>query len=280
MEEVSLTVEGTRVYGEYHPPEGRPVGAVVLLHGFASCVRDFGLLPRRLAGAGLASLAIDLRGHGLSAGERGRLGLDRAIQDVQAGVEMLRERHPRARIGFVGHSLGGALGLGIASRTDLFDAMVVAHPVDRLFDELPLWEKAAYHALGRLANRRMSQGKRAGSVRRRPRYRDLFVDTELGRVAKRQRFLDDRVNLANYAFATTMQASDWARRVRLPVLCVQSPHDRTVDPAHAKAVCQALSGPTEVLIHDGGHSCFLDRDAETVQAGVEGFLVRTLGGRA
>ena len=70
MEEVTLTVDGTPVYGRLYGPRKTRSG-VVLVHGFSSCLLEFGDLPERLGDAGFAALAIDLRGHGLSGGERG-----------------------------------------------------------------------------------------------------------------------------------------------------------------------------------------------------------------
>lgn len=279
MEEVELSIEGTRVHGEYHPA-ARGRAAAVLVHGFRSSLLEFGDLPRRLADAGIHALVIDLRGHGRSQGERGRIGLDRAIADVEAAAAWLRARlGKRAKLALVGHSLGGAHAVGVASRTDLFQALVLAHPVDRIFDELGPAEKVLYHVVGRIGQRRMRRGKPAGTLPRSRVYKSMLHDPAARRRAREVGLLDPRVNVANYAYALTMQASDWARRVDLPTLAISSPHDRVVRPENSERVFDNLRGEVERLRHDGGHSCFLDHDGDLVMDGILIFLRRRLGVR-
>ena len=246
---------------------------MVLVHGFSSCLLEFGDLPERLGDAGFAALAIDLRGHGLSGGERGRIGLERAMADIGAAADFLRERLGRkARLGVVGHSLGGAFALGTAARSTEFSCIVAAHPPDSIFDELNPAERALYHALGAIGKRRMHKGRAAGMFPRRPVYRHLFVDKEAARRAARQRFLAESVNVGNYSFATTMRTTQWAAHLNVPVLGIQSDHDQVVRPDHTEEVFRSLPGPVERLRHRGGHSCFLDLDRDLVGDGVIRFL--------
>lgn len=277
MQPVELTVEGTRVHAEHHPAQGRAKGAVVLLHGFNSGMVELGPLPAHLAAAGLHALAFDARGHGASGGERGRVGLDRALAETDAALAWLRE-HAGKKLPFalVGHSLGGTLALGVLSRRSVYRAAAVAHPLRSLMDEISTVERLGYHLLGRLARRRMAAGRPAGTAPYRVRTEDLFEDPGAIEQARREPFLQTRVNLANYDFAATMDGVQWAARVHVPVLCVEGPSDRVVAPAHTAAVRQALGGPVERLEHTGGHSCFLDRDGPRVSEGIAAFLVRRL----
>lgn len=272
MEEVWLTVEGTRVHGRAWSTKRARAG-VVLLHGFNASVDEFGGLGETLAKAGFLTLAIDQRGHGASDGERGRFSLDRAMQDVEAAVVWLRKdlgRH--APLVLVGHSLGGAMALGIAARTRWFDALVVAHPLERLMDELNPVMRGVFHAAGRIGRWRMHRGKPAGTVPRPTRWRQLYVDPEAARQGRRDAYLQQRANLASYTFADTMNASEWARQVRVPVLAIQSAADRTVDPAHTETVLRAIPGTVERITHRGGHACFRDLDRDLVAEGIIRFL--------
>jgi dienelactone hydrolase len=81
-----------------------PRGAAVVVHGFGGSKEEVLGLASRVAAVGLATCAIDLRGHGESAStlDEGVLG------DVERVVEALRGW---GRVAAVGHSLGGRLAL-------------------------------------------------------------------------------------------------------------------------------------------------------------------------
>jgi alpha-beta hydrolase superfamily lysophospholipase len=260
------------------PPAAGPAkGAVVLVHGFNSSLEEFGHVPRWLSEAGLHALAFDQRGFGRSGGERGRTDVERAVQDVAAAGETLSRLAPGLPLGVIGHSLGGAYAAAAVGRGAIDAAAVVlAHPVDRLMDEVPAVLRPFYHALGRWGEWRMSRGKPPGHLPYRSSSRQLFVSLEHAQMHGRPPFLLKRSNLGNYRAARTMRASEWATGVRVPVLLVASPHDRVVRPEHSRAVHAAVAGPREVFEHGGGHSCFRDLDGRKVTDAMAAFFGRTL----
>jgi hypothetical protein len=265
MEALRIDVEGTHLHGELHRAGRASKGGVVLAHGFNSSNGEFGPLPRILAAAGYDALAFDFRGYGRSGGDPGRTGVERAVEDLRAAADALAAR-TAGPVGIVGHSLGGAYAIAAMGQTRLFAAGVVAHPVNRLFDELRPWEQWGYHLIGKWTERRLRKGKPAGTIPYKVGYPSLFVDPEAARQAKADGFLLGRVSLANYRPALTMNAAEWARDVRAPVLVIGSPNDRAVRPAHTRAVYDALAGPKEFLEHKGGHSCFRDLDGPRLAA--------------
>jgi acylglycerol lipase len=261
VQERGFEVAGERLAGTLWAPRGRPRAGLLLVHGFNSSQVEFGPLPQALADAGFLVLAFDQRGYGRSAGEPGRTSVERAVEDIVAAAGELREAAgPHAPLGIVGHSLGGAYALAALARTDLFAAGVVAHPVDRLFDELSPLEKAGYHAIGRVAEWRLRRGRPPGTIPYKNSYESLFEDPAAAQRARADGFLLGRVSLGNYRAALTMSASTWAKGVRQPVLVIASPIDKAVRPAHTRKVYDALAGPKELLLHKGGHSCFRDLD--------------------
>ncbi len=274
MEEVSLTVQGTALHAQWHAPK-KAKRAAILLHGFNSDLRELGELPAYLAAHDIGALAVDLRGHGRSQGERGRIDLERALEDFDAALAWIRQRLGRVPVALIGHSLGGALALGITARRGEVAAVVTAHPVDCLMDELGAVERAAYHVVGRRAQRRAAKGKTTGRLPRRPSYRDGYVDKALARQAQAEDYLQRHVCIANYAFARTMRASDWAKGVKVKALAIHSPYDATVRPAHTMDVIGAIPD-AQFLEHDGGHACFRDVDRGRVMEGVAHFLEANL----
>lgn len=95
------------------------IGGVAVIHGHGhSKDETLGLLAR-LTEAGMAALAIDLRGHGEHAGQLD----ERVVDDVETAVNFIR-RYGAAAV--VGHSLGGRLAL--MSTVDVVVAVSPAIP--------------------------------------------------------------------------------------------------------------------------------------------------------
>jgi uncharacterized protein len=86
---------------------GSATAGVVILHGADSRKESHFDFARACAAGGLAALAFDARGHGASPGP-----LDgRAVDDVAAMADLLRERAGVQRVGLRGSSMGGYLAL-------------------------------------------------------------------------------------------------------------------------------------------------------------------------
>lgn len=289
MRAATFEVDGVELRGDFHPAptHARPKGALVLVHGFNSSRTEFGDLAERLAAAGYATLGFDQRGYGTSGGEPGRTSVERAVADIRAAIMWLQsetsqgdgDTHPAGPLplGIVGHSLGGSYAIAALGQVPALRAAVVAHPLDRLFDELAWYEKLGYHVVGTFNQKRMARGKPSGTIPYKLGYESLFVSPEAANAARSDGFLLGRVSLANYEPALTMSASTWARNVAQPVLVIGSPHDKAVQPAHIRKVFDALPGPKEFLEHAGGHSCYRDLDGRKLAAATIAWFDRWLG---
>jgi uncharacterized protein len=90
-------------------PAGEPKGAVVILHGAASCKESHHDFARFVLPAGFAAIAFDQRGHGASDGPMD----GRALDDVASMASLLRERlgEPDAPLAVRGSSMGGCLAI-------------------------------------------------------------------------------------------------------------------------------------------------------------------------
>jgi hypothetical protein len=81
-----------------------PVGGAVIVHGYGGCKEEQLGLASRVAGSGLVTFVIDLRGHG-----QHRMMLDDRVQeDVELAIASAQQF---GRVVAIGHSLGGRLSL-------------------------------------------------------------------------------------------------------------------------------------------------------------------------
>lgn len=149
--EASLpTDSGRQLFGWYMPaPDLEPAPAVVLLHGWGGNAEDLLPLAPPLHAAGYHLLAFDVRNHGRS-DNGGHSSMVRFAADLEHALEWLgaRPEVDETRIALIGHSVGAAAGLLVASRTERLAAVVTlgcfAHPgemTERMLrpDWLPEW---------------------------------------------------------------------------------------------------------------------------------------------
>ena len=122
--------DGSRIHGWFLPARG--VGedelapAVLHVHGNAGTMNDHLATCDWLPDTGVHVLMFDYRGYGRS--DRGRLVRANLVADGNAALDYLLSRPEidPERIGLYGWSMGGVIGLGVASQRDEVDAVVAA----------------------------------------------------------------------------------------------------------------------------------------------------------
>ncbi len=100
------------------PPDVKPAGSVVLLHGLSANRRLMLYLAEDFAGHGLRAYSLDLPGHGDS---QDAFSFARAQQCATAAVESLIRSgtiEPKNTV-LLGHSMGGAIAIRMADRDPL-----------------------------------------------------------------------------------------------------------------------------------------------------------------
>jgi acylglycerol lipase len=79
--------------------------AILLFHGITAYSGPYGLVTRPLTNLGFTVYGLDLRGHGLSDGNRGDYpSKARLVKDLCEAIQFVKQLHPKVVI--LGHSLG------------------------------------------------------------------------------------------------------------------------------------------------------------------------------
>jgi len=103
-------VRGLTLFEQSWHPDGRPRGVVALVHGLKDHSDRYAGFAVRLAQRGYAVYALDLRGHGHSAGERVYIdSFDDYLGDLDVFLNRVRWREPHRPLFLFGHSMGGAI---------------------------------------------------------------------------------------------------------------------------------------------------------------------------
>jgi predicted alpha/beta-fold hydrolase len=134
------TADGIVLAADYYAdvsdtPSGFSDGPSYLLgHGFTGSARrpQVVRIAERLQAAGGAVLALNFRGHGMSAG-RSTIGVDETA-DVEAGIGWLRARRPAAPVVAVGFSMGASIMIRYAGLGGAPDAVVAVSGPGRWYE--------------------------------------------------------------------------------------------------------------------------------------------------
>jgi len=140
------TEDGIEIVGDFYPAAAsdspsQPAAAVILLHMYQSDRSAYKPLAEALTQAGIAALAIDMRGHGESGGSKREelrkraVGRDESLfqamwRDVKAahGWLIQNDKIDPSRVALVGASVGCSVALDYAVRDRSVDVIVCMTP--------------------------------------------------------------------------------------------------------------------------------------------------------
>ena len=203
-------------------PALAPRGFVLFAHCF-TCSKDSkgaAYIARALAESGFGVLRLDFTGIGDSDGDFTQANFSTDVDDLVAAADWLREHHGAPDI-VIGHSLGGAAVLAGASRiADVRAVVVVGAP----FDPGHLREQFSHH---------LDLIESEGSA-----------ELQLG---------DKRLTITS-AFLDDLENQDQASRIhalRLPLLILHAPLDKTVGIDNARRIFEAAMHPKSFVALDG-----------------------------
>lgn len=266
------TVQIGDLAGDLYRPEGEGIASVLLLHGFASCRREFRDLPQQLADHGFLALTLDFRGHGDSRGAKTHITYDSHLDDARQGHRYLQQFGKPIFV--IGHSLGTAASIRLA-KAEKVAGLVLGAPVAQLRRQVSPAEKMAYAIASTLiAGPVLKASGKHLFVPYKITAKDILFDGDAQREAAQLNFLAKSITLNNYRFVIKEQDSvREAQGLTVPALFVVGEHDSIIPHSDSREVFDVLEGDkTWLEIKGAGHSMFGDKPRHEAADAVIGWL--------
>lgn len=272
LKECRLTAaDGVELVARCWPSaSAQPRATVVVLHGIVEHGGRHAFLAEGLAARGYAVHALDLRGHGLSAGPRGSLRrFSQYLDDLGLWLEWLKQNESPGPLFVFGHSMGAQIALLYAIERQPDWAGIIASspylmPGKGLFPWLRRWAGVFSVIWPRLRLVRMT----GGGIAQDPKVVEAFRQDPL---VYHDRF---EVRLGAEAMAAGRRILRNAARLRLPLLAIHGTADRVASPAGSEELVRRAGSPDKRLIAYEGlwHECLSEAPRETVRSDILAWL--------
>jgi alpha-beta hydrolase superfamily lysophospholipase len=130
--------DGTSLFLRHWATE-TPIATLLIVHGFGEHSGRYSDFGTYFAFNNIDTFAIDLRGHGQSAGKRGVIAsYDDYRTDLRALIDYVTAREPKHPVILFGHSMGGGIVLDHTLAPDpIFKAAIASAPLIAPADAVP-----------------------------------------------------------------------------------------------------------------------------------------------
>jgi len=263
------TRDNLRLFTQAWLPE-HLAAIVVVAHGYAEHSGRYLHVAEHLAAQGIATFALDQRGHGHSEGERALVGrLADCVGDLAQFIAQIRAEHPDSPVFLLGHSMGGVVALQYA--------LIYPQSVDGLITSgafllsavpAPPWLRIALRLLSWVAPRLPVQPLNAALLSRDPAVVSAYDDDPMvyrGKV--KARMLDVLLSAGPLVLAQ-------AERLTLPLLILHGGDDQIAAPEGSRRL-HALAGASDKTVRlykDCYHELFNEPEQQRVLGDVTAWL--------
>jgi alpha-beta hydrolase superfamily lysophospholipase len=254
------SADGTTLAYRAWPIQGATITFAVV-HGLGEHSGRYERFARGMARHGMATYALDLRGHGESEGQRGHVdSWSEWVDDAAVFVSRV-ENEAQGEVIPLGHSFGGAIMLTTVRTGRLSHAkrFVLSSPALKLKAHVPVWKDflagAASQFVPRLA---LDNEVDPASVSRIPEVVDAYRTDPL---------VHSRISSRTYAEWMKAAAAnlEFAADITIPFLIIAGTADRLIDPKGSEELHQKTPDHSELHVLEGRyHEPFNDRDSDEV----------------
>ena len=263
---------GPTLYYNLAIPEGPPEAAVALLHGYADCGGRYMHVMDAWAARGIATVAIDMRGHGHAEGPRGAcLHFSEYIDDVAELVALVDERVPGVPRFLFGHSFGSLVAVTAAiADAGSWRGLVLSSPFIGVGTPVPSVQRLAGKVVSRLAP---GVGMPSGL-----KGKDVTHDAARARAYDTDALCFKNANSRwfNESEAAQAAAIDRVPTLRLPLYVFIGTGDRIVNVARARELFDAAGSTDKTWVPYEGlyHETLNEIDWQPVAGGVADWVLR------
>jgi alpha-beta hydrolase superfamily lysophospholipase len=229
-------VPGPALYAVTTLPDDAPKAIVGLLHGYADHAARYAHVMDAWAAKGIATVAIDMRGHGRAAGPRGYCArFDEFLDDASELARLVADKGHGAPAFLFGHSFGGLVAASSAiASPGSWKGVVLSSPYFGLALEVPGAKLIAAKIASRLVPRlALPTGIRGSAVTHDPVRAAAYESDPLVFKNATARWFTETVRAQKNAFAR-------ASSLTLPLLVVAAGADAVAKTADAHRFFDAV----------------------------------------
>jgi alpha-beta hydrolase superfamily lysophospholipase len=280
MRETAISSDGTKLSYIRWPasPTGYSPTSVIVLHGIGYHAEPYKVVADGLNRDGIDVYAVDARGHGRSAGERGYVPAPLQVRsDIDAVISAIKSKAPDTRIFLIGDSMGSAFALayltGAPSRVS--GAVLLALPLNIRKSQLFRSTTPKILVQGLMQ-------PDAGVV--------SLVDSRLEESSRSKEFVAQRRNdplayksvSAHYLLGIHRLTRGWessARKITLPLLAMQGSEDPIAELSSTKRFF-ALAGSSDkelVILQGVPHTLLWDPETPRILEKIGSWLKQRSG---
>ncbi len=241
--------EGIQLFYQGWVPPSEPKAILALVHGLAEHSGRYNTIANDMASHGIAVYAMDLRGHGRSAGRRCYVKhFSDYVDDLDLFLDIIQTRHPASKTFLLSHSLGGTIAIAYAaSHQEKLAGMILSAPTLKLHDGVTRREIFLARVLSFIAPFMGISRLEAGSISQDPAVvkaymRDPLVYT--GKIGARMGV--EMMTAIDKTIPRMLPA------IKLPVLIMQGTEDRLSHPESGKLMFDSISSSDKTLKHYAG----------------------------
>lgn len=237
-------------YRSWLPKTDHPHVVLFCIHGLGLSSKSFSDFGRRMAGAGIPTYAMDVRGFGgwTKEPEKAHVDFDACLLDVEQALKTLHQAYPGIPVFVVGESMGGAIAIQSAARyPDLVNGLISSVPssTERASSFLKggaiMVFESAENPTGKsdisavIVERSVSNPNKQKRIKNEPLNRSKLSKGELTQF---QRFM-----------AVTHDVAPNVERT--PALVLVAYKDKLVSPYGSIDLLSEMTSPTKLLLMDG-----------------------------
>jgi alpha-beta hydrolase superfamily lysophospholipase len=256
------STDGTRIAFRAWPQADAQITFAVV-HGLGDHAGRYERFAQGMAKHGMATYAVDLRGHGKSTGQRGHVdSWSQWADDVSAFVKHVNG-HAESEVVPLGHSFGGAalLSTVLAGRLSSSRRFVVSSPALKLRVAVPAWKAKLAPVTSRWVPK-LAMGNEVDP-------KTLSRIPEVVEAYRTDPLVHSKISSRMWTefLAATKHILDHAAEITIPFLILAGTDDSLVDPKGSQELHEKAARMSELRLLEGRyHEPFNDRDNEEVFA--------------